>query len=63
MSYPDELAERDHLDDLLGKGPGDPDTQDEKRWVGDKPAVEHRNGDSEIEVVTDDGLSIEEVPF
>lgn len=34
--YPDDLAERDYYDSLLGKGKGDPERI---RWVGEDKAT------------------------
>jgi hypothetical protein len=37
--YPDDLAERDYYDSLLGAGKGDPDNI---RWIGEDRAEVHR---------------------
>lgn len=34
------MTEVEYLDDLIGKGKGDPDFHT-RRWIGDKPKVEH----------------------
>lgn len=50
--------EQEHLDDILGRGPGDPDAvghypgekPEDVKYVGEeKPKVEHHQPDNEIE--------------
>lgn len=47
--------EEEHLDEILGRGKGDPDHHqnpmepDDIRWVGGKPKVEYHEPDQELE--------------
>lgn len=43
MSYPDELRERDWLDDILGKGRGDFDMKPRIRYIGEDKALLQRS--------------------
>lgn len=41
--YPDELKARDHLDGIIGKGRGDPDTHQRIVYIGEDRAVVERS--------------------